>query len=292
MDLLRKRLLGLEGPYADIRVATDQLDNVKLWLQGLADSEKVDAFRNLVRLINDDNIEVATAAVLSLDYVLEHFDSTAATDVLLKNDVRLYRPPIRFGATTFGTILEEFFSRICKASIRIERNCLEELLLRIKDPVLQTSLFSFLAPNYASIVVYHAHRMLDHRNATVIAGLLNHWERIAVATALRPWPQQAVDRVKHLLQIKDANEKDIEAIISVMLDEAPLLTHPEGLIDRRRWWMIAGEPYNWTVWETGDGNLACEVLQPGLALQSTSRLLSEAEAMEFRQSRKLGCSLS
>ena len=133
--------------------------------------------------------------------------------------------------------------------------------------------------------------MLDHHDAQVIAALPNHWERIAVATALRPWPLDAIDRIKSLLRIRKFNEHDTEAIVEVMADDAPRLTHPEGLKDSRHWWIIAGEPYSWTIWETNDGDLAIEVLHPGLGFQSTSRILSPSKAIAFRQNRSLGSSL-
>ncbi len=291
MDVLRRRLLGLQGPYADIREATDQLDNVKLWINGLEESDRKAAFSDLHRLIIDDNLEIATVAVLSLDFVSEYFDSEAAAFMLLENDARLYRQPLRMGATTFKTILQEYFSRVCKYCTGISHRCLEDFLLRTAEPLLRSSLLSFLAPNYSSLVVYHAHRMLDYQDAQVIAALPNHWGRIAVATALRPWPLDAVDRVKSLLRIRKFNEHDTEAIVKVMADDAPRLTHPAGLKDSRRWWIIAGEPYSWTMWETNDGELAFEVLHPGPGFQSTSRILSPSEAIAFRQNRSLGSSL-
>ena len=291
MDGLRRRLLGMEGPYADIREATDQLDHVKLWINGLEESDRKAAFCDLHRLIIDDNLEIATVAVLSLDFVSEYFDSKAAVLVLTENDNRLYRKPIRLGATTFETILQEYFSRVCKYCKGINQRCLEDFLLRTADPLLRSSLLSFLAPNYSPLVVYYAHRMLDYQNAQVIAALPNHWERIAVATALRPWPLDAIDRVKSLLRIRKSNEHDTEAIVKVMADDAPRLTHPAGLKDSRRWWIIAGEPYSWTMWETNDGDLTIEVLQTGPGFQSTTRILRPSEAIAFRQNRSLGSSL-
>jgi hypothetical protein len=287
MELLRKRLLGTEGPYADIRESIDQLDNVKLWIRGLDASAKLQTFQCLLPLVIDENVELATAAVLSLDYVSEHFDSKLALEILEENNAGLYRSPIRLNGASFGTILEELFFRLCKYCIGIERKWIEQFLLQTKDPTLRDSLFCFLVPNYPTTVVYYAHRMLNHQNTHVIVGLSNHWERVAVATALRPWPAEAIERVRHGLTMKKTNGLDIEAIVRVMRDDDELLTCPSGLQDSRRWWMIAGEPYRWTMWETTDGSLACEVLQSGPAFSSTSRILSEWEVIHFHKHRAI-----
>ena len=287
MDLLRKRLLGKEGPYADIRCATDQLDNVKLWVSELDDAQKGDAFHQLLRLLLDDDVEVATAAVLSLDFVSKYFDREAASVVLSENDGRLYRTPYRFSSVSFGTILEEYFSRLCRFSPEIESSLMEQVLLRNADSRLRASLICMLAQNYSSIVVYHARTILNHQNAQVIAAIPNHAERVAVATALRPWPPEAIERVTTLLRIRKADSKDIEAIIRTMSDTDQRLTCPTGLNDDRKWWIIAVEPWKWTMWETQDGSLAFQWMGPGLSYSESSRILSASEAQEFRVSRSV-----
>lgn len=285
MDVLRRRLLGIEGPYADIRDAIDQLDNIKLWVRGLDVADKQQTFQSFLSLVMDDNAEVATAAVLSLDYVSEHFDSKLAVEMLEANSARLYRSPVRLNGVCFGTILEELFSRLCKYCSRIERNWIEQFLLRTEDPKLRNSLFCSLVPNYSSTVVYFAHHFLHHQNAHVIVGLSTHWERLAVATALRPWPAESIDRVRQGLTLRNINRLDVEAIVRVMRDDDELLTCPSGLQDNRRWWMIAGEHYRWTMWEAKDGSLAYEVLEPGPAFSSTSRILTNLEVELFRKHR-------
>lgn len=285
MDVLRKRLLGIEGPYADIRDAIDQLDNVKIWVRGLNPSDKQQTFQSLLSLVMDEEVEVSTAAVLSLDYVSECFDSQLAIDMLDANDARLYRSPLRLNGVCFGTILEELFSRLCRYCPKIERNWIERFLFRTDDPKLRNSLFCSLVPNYSSTVVYFARHFLHHQNAPVIVGLSTHWERLAVASALRPWPSESIDRVRQGLALKNINRLDIEAIVRVMRDDDAFLTCPSGLQDNRRWWMIAGEPYGWTMWEKKDGSLAYEVIQPGPAFSSTSRILTKLEAELFRKHR-------
>lgn len=285
IELLRKRLLGIEGPYADIRDAIDQLDNVKLWIQGLDASDKRQTFQSLLSLAIDEDAEIATAAVLSLDYVSEHFDCNLAVEMLEANSARLYRSPMRLNGVCFGTILEELFSRLCRYCSEIEGNWIEQFLLQTNDPKLKNSLFCFLVPNYSSTVVYFAHQLLHHQNAHVIVGLPTHRERLAVATALRPWPSESIDRVRQGLKVKNINSLDIEAIVRVMRDADELLTCPAGLQDNRRWWMIAAEPYRWTMWETSDGSLAYEVLQPGPAFTSTTRILTKMEVDFFRKHR-------
>ena len=287
MDSLRRRLLGKEGPYADVRYATDQLDNVKLWVTGLEDSQKTDVFRQLLNLMLDDDMEVATAAVLSLDFVSQYFDHEAALRVLSENDGRLLRAPYRFSSISYGTLLEEYFSRFCRFCTEIESGPLEQVLFRTSEVSLRVSLLCMLAPNYSSIVVYHAQRMLNHQNAQVIAAIPNHAERVAVATALRPWPISAIERVTTLLKLRKIDGNDIDAIVRTMSDTDLRLTHPIGLVDDRRWWIIAVEPWKWTMWETEDGSLAFQWLQPGLAFEESSRVLSASEAVEFRTSRSV-----
>ena len=285
MDALRKRLLGLEGPYADIRNAIDALDNVKLWAQSLNGPQRRDLFIDLLSLLNDDDLEVATAAVLAMDFVGDEFDSKCACTVLQNDLAKLTRAPIRLQTATHGSILEEFFSRLCKNCPNLEKRYLEDFLINRSPQELRNSLYTFLMPNYAPLAVYHAHRFLTHENAHVIASLPLHWQRIAIASALRPYPITAIERVTKLLRLKNANAKDIDAIANVMSDHAPKLTHPTGLIDSRKWWIIATEPYHWTLWETEDNTTAVEVHLPGIEYQSTSRTLREPEATTFRAQR-------
>lgn len=287
MDSLRRRLVGQEGPYADVRHAIDQLDNVKVWVNELDDSQKTAAFRQLLDLMLDDNVEVATAAVLSLDFVPRHFDREAALRVLSENDSRLLRAPYRFSSISFGTLLEEYFSRLSRFSPEIKIEIIEQVLFRTSELSLRSSLLCMLAPNYSSIVVYHARRMLNHQNVQVIAALSNHAERVAVATALRPWPINTIERVTTLLKLRKIDSKDIDAIVRTMLDTDLRLTHPIGLADARQWWIIAVEPWKWTMWETEDGSLALQWLHPGLAFAESSRILSASEALEFRTSRSV-----
>lgn len=291
MDLLRRRLLGKEGPYADIRSATDQLDNVKLWVSELDDSQKSDAFHQLLGLVVDDDLEIATAAVLSLDFVSKCFDGEAELRVLSENDSRLHRAPYRFSGVSCNTLFEEHFSRLCRFSPRIESRVMEQVLCESQSG-LHASLLSMLAPNYPSIVVYHARRMLSHQNAQVIAAMPHHAERVAVATALRPWPADAIERVKTLLSIRKTESRDIDAIVRTMSDTDPRLTHPIGLDDDRQWWIIAIEPWKWTMWETYDGSLAFQWLHPGPAFTESSRILSPPEAREFRENRSMSVTTS
>jgi hypothetical protein len=287
MDLLRKRLLGKEGPYADVREATDQLDNVKLWVSELNESQRSDLFHHLLSLMLDDDIEVATAAVLSLDFVSKHFDCEAASVVLSRNDSRLYRAPYRFSRISFGTILEEYFARLSRFSPELKSGLIEQVLRRNEDSGLRTSLLCMLAQNYPSTVVYFAREMLNHQNAQVIAAIPNHAERVAVATSLRPWPADAIERVTTLLRIRKVDSQDIDAIVRTMSDTDQRLTCPAGLKDDRQWWIVAVKPWKWTMWETQDGSLAFQWISPGMSYAESSRILSASEANEFRISRSV-----
>ena len=81
----------------------------------------------------------------------------------------------------------------------------------------------------------------------MITVILNHAGRVAVATALRPWLRQAIGRAMTLLRILKADRNDIDAIVRTMSDIDRRRTCPTGLNDDRQWWIIAVEPWKWTM---------------------------------------------
>ncbi len=115
----------------------------------------------------------------------------------------------------------------------------------------------------ADTVVRDAVDRLTTADVAVLVALPTHWHRIAVGGALRPWPAHAVDAVGAAGAGLGWADADTAALCRVMADTDPELTRPEGLDDPRRWWIVAGSPWDWTVWRADDGTLALEVLRSG-----------------------------
>lgn len=151
----------------------------------------------------------------------------------------------------------------------------------------QPAAHDWVAPNLPDLVVLNAVDWLSVSDAAVLVALPAHWQRVAVAGALRPWPSDAIAYVVTAAQGQSWPPEDADALVRVMEDDYPELTRPEGLsLDRpgdRRWWIIAGAPYDWTVWRADDGSLALEVLKPGSASTCTARMLTSEQVSAFDQ---------
>jgi hypothetical protein len=283
--LIRRQLLGLEGPYADPRSAIDPLDNFKLWIVELAHAEQRLAFESLMECAIDADIQVATGAILALDFLAGTFDSTRVVSLLTEHASALQRAPQGFAAAYCVTLFEELFDRLVQYAPVDLAPRLESLMVSSLPPTRRSTLLVSLATRFPQLVVYHARQCLDPHDVQVLAALPEHWQRIAVAGALRPWTKAAIARVEPLWQIRKVNPSDAQAIIRVMLDQSPLLTHPPGLTDPRRWWIIAAEPYGWTVWEAEDGRLALETMRPGPSFTSDTRYMTPQQESRFRELR-------
>lgn len=284
---VRRRLLGLEGPYADPRVGVDPLDNFKLWVAELPQTEQRLAFAALLECAIEPDIQVATGAIVALDLVANTFDSPGVVAVLSAHASALQRAPQGFSAAYRATLFEELFDRLAQHAPLDLAPQLESLMLSATPPTRRSTLLVLLAARFPEIVVYHARKYLDPNDVQVLAALPEHWQRIAVAGALRPWTKAAIARVEPLWQIRNVNPRDAQAIVRVMLDQYPSLTHPPGLTDHRRWWIIGAEPYVWTVWETDDGTMALEIIRPGPSFASDSRWMSPQQQAQFRSKRSL-----
>ncbi|MBL8891600.1 MAG: hypothetical protein JNL67_16590 [Planctomycetaceae bacterium] len=284
---VRRRLLGLEGPYVDPRVGIDPLDNFKLWVEDLSRSEQRLAFDALLECALDLDIQVATGAILALDLVGGAFDHQRVIELLKNYSSELQRSPRGFSAAYLMTLFEELFSRLarCCPSDRVSE--LELLLKAASPPTRRSTLLASLAERFPQIVVYYARQYLVHDDVQVLAALPEQWQRVAVAGALRPWTNSAINRVEQLWQIRKLNSNDTLAITSVMLDQYPRLTRPPGLTDQRHWWIIAANPHVWTVWEAEDGTLALETPRPGGGFASDSRLMSPQQQAQFRERRSI-----
>jgi hypothetical protein len=281
-ELIRKRLLGKEGPYADPRDAIDALDNVKSWIRSLGAKDRSEAYNHLVSLLLDEDPIVATGAVLALDLFTETNGAKQLADALRQDSPRWMRRPSGFNSASYTTLYEECFSRFVKLATDDSLAELIEFVFASNSPTLQSRMVYQMGARFSWFVVYAARQFLKHDECLVIPTLPTHWERIAVAGAIRPWPKEHVERVVNVLKWKSVHELDIEAIRRVMLDEYPQLTQPPELNRAGFWWIVAIDPHRWTIWESKDGELALETALSGIAFASTTRLLSSEEIVKFR----------
>jgi hypothetical protein len=287
IGLLRRRLLGLEGPYADPRCAVDALDNIRVWARTTSESDAARIIEHLLQLTLDDSIEVATGAALALGEWRRLLDCDSVLRHLGSLDERLWRRPTGFAAASQETLWEECFMQLAASSTSLSVSSLDHLLLSVPDPRVRRTLLASLAARYGDLVIYHARAVLNHEDARIIAALPLHRQRIALASSLRPWPQVAIDKVRLLLSYRTAPQLDIDAIVAVMSDRYRQLTCPEGINGNRFWWIIASDPYVWTIWENDSGQLAFESHHPGLGFQSSGRIMTCDEVSQFRRDRKV-----
>ncbi|MBL8810472.1 MAG: hypothetical protein JNM43_09880 [Planctomycetaceae bacterium] len=281
-ERLRKRIQGLEGPYECVTVATDALDNVRVWIRELSREQQAKALHLFVELIEDSDAVVATGAVLALDFLDRPFDGLTLSQMLLRRSESLQRSPIGFQRISYGRIFEECFSRLCLHCHRLEPQVIEDLWKLEYPADKQSSAMFLLAQTYPDLIVYHAASSLRHSDVHVLCALRQQWDRIAVAGALRVWPDAAITEAERLMRLRNVDSKDSDAVLRVMKDDYHQLTHPRGFADYRKWWIVGGRPWQWTMWEASDGAMVLEVVQDGPGEVTSSRLLSEREIQQFR----------
>lgn len=267
---LREMILGHCGPYADPRNAIDSLDNIQFWLTRCDAPTQATALHSLLRLANDDAIQVATGAVLALDYLRPACEQSNVLNRIVFDPEKLTRKPYGFqrdALSSLGSQLARFVARtthtVCP---RLWIQCLELPFIKPDAP----ALLALIASKQPNFVLHVARHYLTPEHTAVIIQLPKHWMRIALATQFAPWPQSSLDVMAKAARWLKWDDNDWSALEKVMQDQYPILTHPPGLPRDKRWWMIDGDGAEWTVWESVDGEYCIEVLQPGYAYKFQS----------------------
>lgn len=141
----------------------------------------------------------------------------------------------------------------------------------------RVDLVATLAQREPALVVAHARAWVGPHDTAVLEHLAEHHRRIAVATAVRPWDEQAVRAVEEAGRRQGWHEAEIEALLRVMRDDAPELTAPAGVGDVElggRWWIVAERPWDWTLWRCDDGRAVLERVEGGVGMWTSVREVS------------------
>lgn len=262
---LREMILGRSGPYADPRDAIDSLDNIQFWLSQSDVATQETALHSLLQLAYDDNIQVATGAVLALDFIRPKSDQANVLNRIVLKAENLARTPHGFrrdALSSLGSQIARFVARTSTVvSPPLWIQCLELPFIKPDVP----ALLALIAGHQPNFVLHVARRYLTPEHTSVLIQLPKHWMRIALATQFAPWPQSSLKVMAKAARWLKWDINDWSALEKVMRDQYPILTHPPGLPRDKRWWMIDGDGAEWTVWESVDGEYCIEVLQPGYA---------------------------
>jgi hypothetical protein len=280
---VRRLLMGLEGPYADPRVALDPLDNLSVLVAELDTIGRSLLAESLLALVLDVDPVVASGAAIGCGAVAHHLDPVTLERTLFLADDRLDRSPVGFASARTETIRGELAFAAAQSSCS-SQTLLERVVAASGQQ--RSMLVAEIAARWPALVLWRAHDWVGPDDTGVLARLPAHSQRIAVAGAARPWSVDAVDRVVDIGRWRQWDPLDVEALQRVMRDAAPGLTRPDDLhheLDRdgRRWWIVAEEPWAWTLWRSADGAYAMEELQPGWSMLGRSRMIDEATAVAW-----------
>jgi hypothetical protein len=285
---VRRVLLGLEGPYADPRVATDALDNLAEWVEQLDSDGRRALAATLVALVHDDDASVATGAVLALRHVAANLDTATTLDATAALDAPdLDRSPVGFAGASATSLRGELAIALMSAIARHHPRLARELLTTPPAGATRIDLGMAAAPAAPDLIVEHAAEWFDPATEPAVLGVLlrlpTHWHRIAMSGACAPWPADAHSTVDQAARWQGWADGDTDALHRAMTGTDPFLNRPGGVDDGRRWRIIGGTPYGWTLWRSDDGTMAFEVLDDGPAMTTTTRLLTPEEVGSVRE---------
>lgn len=289
--VVRRVLLGVEGPCADPREALDALDNVETWVAQLDVDGSVALAEVLLALAADPDVVVATGAVLALDVVRRRHGPSAGRfaatveqmiDLVLTGNAALDRPPEGFGRASQATLRAELAVVAARAASTDVARAVSTLVERAPSiGARRADVVAGLAESLPALVVARARDWVGPHDSAVVARLAEHHRRLAVATAVRPWGDDAIEAIELAGQWQRWHEAEIEALVRVMRDDAPELTAPTGVGDvdlRGRWWIVAEQPWDWTLWRGDDGRAVLERVEGGVGMWTSVRAVTEEAA--------------
>jgi len=282
---VRRVILGLEGPYADPRVATDALDNLEVWIDQLDHTQRSALADTLLTLSLDDDPCVATGAVLGLRPVAPHITATTARRAIDElGSPMLDRSPTGFLGTSAPSLRGELVLAVAPAVARHHPATARRLLDQPPTGVGRGELGMAIAPAAPDLLMEHAERWFGHDDIGVVLRLPFHFQRIAVAGALGPWPDDAHEAVDSAARWQHWADGDTAAVHRAMSGDDPFLNRPGGIEGGHgRWRIIGGTSHGWTLWLADDGVMAYETLDPGPAWTTTTRLLTADETAAVRR---------
>lgn len=285
---VRRVLLGLEGPYADPRVATDALDNLAEWVEQLDSDGRRALATTLVALVHDDDTSVATGAVLGLRRLVDDLDAATTLDAVRTLDaLDLGRSPVGFAGASTATLRAEMALALMPATARHHPRLTCDLLTTPPEGATRLDLAMAAAPVAPDVIVEHAAGWFDPATEPAVVGVLvrlpTHWHRIAMGGACAPWPEDAHATLDQAARWQGWADGDTDALHRAMTGTDPSLNRPSGVDDDRRWHIIGGTPYGWTLWRSDDDTMALEVLDDGPAMSTTTRPLTPEEVDAVRE---------
>lgn len=285
---LRALLDGRRGPLGDPRASVDALDDVRAVVEGLDPAGRAELGRALTSMLLDPEPPIATAAVLSLGIVGDDLGLPALVDWLGDPDPAdaavLDRAPIGFAAASRPTLRAELADVVCRhvrpdrpdhaAAVALVDSWIEEP----PGGLTRGDVLVLVADRWADAIARWAPEWLTTEDTGVLVRLPTHWHRLAVAGALRPWPEAAAEPVRIAGRTQGWNPIELEAVLRVMADDAPELSRLPGVEDERRWRMVRERPWDWTLWTDDDGTWAIEVVCGRVGVYTVAELLTEEEA--------------
>lgn len=174
--------------------------------------------------------------------------------------VELSRDPDVAVAGRAGSVLSTFVER-CAASGAV-----------------RVDLVSLLAQRVPALVVARARAWVGAGDGAVIVRLGAHHHRVAVAGAVRPWEPAAIREVEIAAEQSGWHDAEVDAVVRVMRDAAPELTHPSGVGDADlsgRWRIVAERPWDWTLWQRDDGRCLLERVEGGVGMWTSVHDLAD-----------------
>ena len=285
---LRALLDGRRGPLGDPRGSVDALDDVQVVVEGLDPAERAELGRALTTLLLDPEPPIATAAALSLGIIGADLDLPRLVEWLTGADAAgaaaLDRAPIGFAAASRPTLRAELVAVVCR-HVQPDRpdhaDAVSAVDAWIEAPpggLARSDVLLLVADRWADAIARCAPEWLTTADTGVLVRLPTHWHRLAVAGALRPWPDAAAEPVRTAGRTQGWNPIELEAVLRVMADDAPELSRLPGFEDERRWRMVRERSWDWTIWAADDGTWAIEVVCGRVGVYTVAELLTDGEA--------------